>query len=243
MKQNKYDDPQFFHEYSKMPRSLYGLEAAGEWSIFRTYMPDLVSKKVLDLGCGYGWHCQFAAEQGAASVIGIDLSEKMLQQAKELTTSANVYYQQIAIEDFEADAGSFDVIISSLALHYIEDIYTIFKKAAYFLSTHGELYYSVEHPVFTACTQQNWHYDLYGNPLHWPVDDYFNQGERKSSFLGSEVIKYHRTIETHINSLLRAGFSITTLIEPVPPLEMIEKMGWENELRRPMMLIIKAKKQ
>ncbi|CDN42254.1 hypothetical protein BN871_BA_00290 [Paenibacillus sp. P22] len=54
MKQNKYDDKEFFSSYSRMPRSLGGLDAAGEWSTLRGMLPDLEGKRVLDLGCGFG---------------------------------------------------------------------------------------------------------------------------------------------------------------------------------------------
>ncbi|MEB6478839.1 class I SAM-dependent methyltransferase [Acinetobacter vivianii] len=243
MQQNKYDDPHFFTEYSKMPRSVHGLNAAGEWSAFKAHMPELKDKKVLDLGCGYGWHCQFAAEHGARSVIGIDLSAKMLEKARLLTSAQNVDYQQTAIEDYVADTASVDVIISSLALHYIQDIQPVFAKAASLLTVQGELYYSVEHPIFTARAQQDWYYDAEQQPMHWPVDHYFEQGKRETHFLDAKVVKYHRTIETHITALLTAGFEITAVIEPTPPAEMVASFGWQNELRRPMMLIIKAKKK
>ncbi|MCH7352217.1 class I SAM-dependent methyltransferase [Acinetobacter sp. NIPH 1958] len=243
MSQNKYDDPHFFTEYSKMPRSIHGLDAAGEWSVFKTHMPALKDKKVLDLGCGYGWHCQFAAEQGARSVIGIDLSAKMLEKARQLTSAKNVDYQQAAIEDFAADTASFDVIISSLALHYIQNLETVFENAARLLVPQGELYYSAEHPIFTVRAQQDWIYAADQQPIYWPVDHYFEEGKRETHFLDANVVKYHRTIETHVMALIKAGFEITALIEPTPPSEMIKKMGWENELRRPMMLIIKAKKK
>nr|WP_199616218.1 hypothetical protein [Paenibacillus alkalitolerans] len=72
MKQNKYDDPEFFENYSRMPRSTGGLSAAGEWPAFRALFPVLRDKKVLDLGCGFGWHCRYARERQARSVVGID---------------------------------------------------------------------------------------------------------------------------------------------------------------------------
>ncbi|HLX39014.1 MAG TPA: class I SAM-dependent methyltransferase, partial [Ktedonobacteraceae bacterium] len=65
MKQNKYDDPTFFANYSQMARSIGGLEAAGEWPAFRELLPQLRDKHVLDLGCGFGWHCRYAREQQA----------------------------------------------------------------------------------------------------------------------------------------------------------------------------------
>lgn len=77
MKQNKYDEDAFFQNYSKMERSVRGLDAPGEWHEPQTLLPDLKDKRVLDLGCGFGWHCRYAREQQANSVIGIDLSEKI----------------------------------------------------------------------------------------------------------------------------------------------------------------------
>ncbi|GGG13340.1 hypothetical protein GCM10010912_67230 [Paenibacillus albidus] len=122
MKQNKYDESGFFTNYSQMPHSVGGLEAAGEWAEFRALLPGLQDKRVLDLGCGFGWHCRYAREQQARSVIGIDLSENMLERARAMTVDPNIEYQCLAIEDIDFDNGAFDVVISSLALHYIEDL-------------------------------------------------------------------------------------------------------------------------
>lgn len=83
MKENKYDNEEFFLKYSQMDRSKRGLKGAGEWSELQKVLPDFASKRVLDLGCGYGWHCIYAAEHGAESVTGIDISEKMLETAGE----------------------------------------------------------------------------------------------------------------------------------------------------------------
>lgn len=57
-----------------MKRSKKGLAGAGEEKL----LPEFAGRRVLDLGCGYGWHCANAAQKGAASVLGVDLSEKML---------------------------------------------------------------------------------------------------------------------------------------------------------------------
>ncbi|MFT2090094.1 class I SAM-dependent methyltransferase [Paraglaciecola sp. 2405UD69-4] len=242
MKQNKYDDPAFFKAYAKMPRSSDGLKSAGEWEVFRAHLPKLFGKKILDLGCGYGWHCQYAVEQGADTVVGIDLSEKMLSKARELTGKGKVILEHCAIEDFDADEESFDVIFSSLVLHYVADLSSVFRKASKLLKSKGVLCYSVEHPVFTSNSSQDWHYEN-DKIQHWPLDNYFHEGKRKTKFLGSEVIKYHRTIETHISALLSEGFEISSLLEPKPSDEMVKKMGWYDEQRRPMMLIVTATKR
>src|SRR5690625_2840832 len=101
MKQNKYDDAVFFSKYEKMPRSIQGLEGAGEWPVFRDLLPELKDKHVLDLGCGFGWHCRYVREQQAKSVIGVDLSDKMLQKAKELTNDPFITYMKTPIEDIQ----------------------------------------------------------------------------------------------------------------------------------------------
>ena len=81
MTQNIYDDEDFFREYSRLPRSVAGLDAAPEWPALRALLPDLDGLTVVDLGCGFGWFCRWVREQGAASVLGIDASEKMLARA------------------------------------------------------------------------------------------------------------------------------------------------------------------
>ena len=79
---NLYDNQDFFDAYAQMHRSQHGLEGAGEWHQLQPLFPELRGKTVLDLGCGYGWHCKYAAEQGAKSVLGIDQSEKMIAEAE-----------------------------------------------------------------------------------------------------------------------------------------------------------------
>jgi len=54
----------------------------------------LQRKTVLDIGCGYGWHFVYAAEQVADAVIGIDISEKMLEAAREKTRSTRAVYKR-----------------------------------------------------------------------------------------------------------------------------------------------------
>jgi 2-polyprenyl-3-methyl-5-hydroxy-6-metoxy-1,4-benzoquinol methylase len=120
MKQNIYDDPNFFAKYSAMPRSIGGLDDASEWPVFQALLPSLQDKRLLDLGCGFGWHCRYARQQNAQVVVGVDLSEKMIAHARELTNDPRIEYRQSATEDIGFPPNAFDVVISSLALHYVE---------------------------------------------------------------------------------------------------------------------------
>lgn len=244
MKENKYDQQSFFEQYSQMNRSKEGLTAAGEWDTLKGILPDLKNKRVLDLGCGYGWHCIYAMEQGAASVVGVDISTKMLEVARSKTQFERVEYICSAIEDTEFEAESFDLVLSSLAFHYVADFDMILKKVHHCLKQGGSLVFSLEHPIFTAYGTQEWYRDQNGKILHFPVDNYFREGKRVANFLGEDIVKYHKTLTTYINGLLCNGFEILRVVEPKPSQQMIElNSSMADELRRPMMLIISATKK
>ena len=244
MKENKYDDPRFYEQYKRMSRSTDGLYGAGEWHVLEKMLPDFDGKRVLDLGCGFGWHCRYAAEHGAVKVVGIDISERMLQKADEINNLPAVEYRRCAIEDADFPDGSFDVVISSLAFHYIESFDDVCRKVSALLATGGSFVFSVEHPVFTAYGSQSWWFDEDGRRLHWPVDRYFEEGLRQAVFLGEDVVKYHRTLTSYIDGLLRNGFIIKALAEPDPDPKFLGSVPeMKDELRRPMFLIISSEKQ
>ena len=174
--QSEYDNPTFFEEYAKMARSRDGLSAAGEWTQLRRLFPPLEGKAMLDLGCGYGWHCRFAAEQGAARVLGIDLSGRMLEEARKRGGGAPIAYRLCAIEDYEYPENAWDMVLSNLALHYVEDLDAVFRKVRRTLKPGGTFLLNIEHPTFTAGVGQDWIYAADGTPRYWPVDGYFIPG-------------------------------------------------------------------
>lgn len=243
MKENKYDEEMFFEKYSQMERSQKGLQGAGEWSELKKILPDFRGRRVLDLGCGYGWHCKYAADNGALSVLGTDISRKMLEVAERKNSDSRIEYRCIAMEDLDFPAGAFDVVLSSLAFHYVRDFEPLIKNIAVWLRSGGELVFSVEHPVFTAYGTQDWYYDRNGEILHFPVDNYYYEGKREAIFLGEKVTKYHRTLTTYLETLLKNGFMLQHVIEPQPPEEMMDLAGMKDEMRRPMMLLVSAKKK
>ena len=242
MKENKYDCESFFQKYAQMLRSQKGLQGAGEWSELQKLLPDFHGKSVLALGCGYGWHCKYAAEQGAATVLGTDISEKMLQKAVQINSAPQIKYQCIAMEDLVFPGETFDVVLSSLAFHYIKDFEPLVQNIAGWLKPGGNFVFSVEHPVFTAEGSQDWYYDQDGKILHFPVDNYYYEGRREAVFLGEKVIKYHRTLTTYLNTLLQNGFTLEHVVEPQPPENMMDIDGMKDEMRRPMMLLVSAVK-
>lgn len=243
MKENKYDNELFFKKYSEMNRSQMGLKGAGEWSELQKVLPDFTGKRVLDLGCGYGWHCIYAAEHGAEYVLGTDISTKMLSVAQEKNAHEKIEYRCSAMEELAFEKEAFDIVLSSLAFHYIRDFEPLVKNISSWITSGGYFVFSAEHPVFTAYGTQDWYYDEEGNILHFPVDRYFYEGKRDAVFLGEQVTKYHRTLTTYLNTLLQNGFELRNIIEPQPPEEMLKQPGMVDELRRPMMLIVTVQKK
>src|SRR5262245_24281400 len=144
MTQNIYDNPEFFAGYSKLGRSVEGLDGAAEWPSIRALLPDLQGARVVDLGCGFGWFCRWAREQGAAQVLGLDVSDNMLTRARADTADTAVAYDRADLERLELPPAAFDVVYSSLALHYVAQLERLFAQIAQALVPGGSFVFSVE---------------------------------------------------------------------------------------------------
>jgi len=168
----------------------------------------------------------------------------MLARARATTDDARITYVQSAIEDISFAAGQFDVVIRSLALHYVGCFETVCQRVHHCLAAGAVFVFSVEHPIFTALAAQQWCLSPDGQRQHWPVDNYFQEGARNTQWLTDNVIKYHRTTATYVNALTGAGFSIRRLLEPEPlPEQLASHPDWKDEARRPMFLLILAAKR
>lgn len=239
---NIYDKKEFFDQYAQMSRSKQGLAGAGEWHQLKHLFPRLSEKRVLDLGCGYGWHCKYAAEQGAGEVLGLDLSEKMIAEAASRNSGENIAYHVCGLDEYDYPENTWDLVVCNLVLHYVADLETVYSRIYRTLKPNGTFLFNIEHPVFTSGVRQEWIYGEDGRPLCWPVDDYFLPGERSTHFLGCDVTKQHHTLTQILSGLLKAGFAIEAVEEAEPPKDMLDIPGMADELRRPMMLLVKAGK-
>jgi SAM-dependent methyltransferase len=242
MAQNIYDNDEFFAGYARLPRSVAGLEGAPEWPALRALLPDLRGRRVLDLGCGYGWFCRWAREAGAAEVLGIELSEKMLARARADTRDAAITYRRADMESLALPGEAFDLAYSSLALHYVENLNRLVSQVHRSVVRGGSLVFSMEHPIYTAPAEPKWLLDAAGHKI-WPVDHYLDEGPRSTDWLAPGVIKQHRTIATTINLLIRAGFAIAHVEEWSPNDAQIKAQpNLADERHRPPFLIVAAKK-
>jgi len=240
MTQNIYDDPGFFENYSRLPRSREGLDGAPEWPALQALLPDLHGRTVLDLGCGFGWFCRWAHQHGAAHVRGLDVSERMLARARAATQDATIVYDRADLEELALPPSAFDLVFSSLTLHYIVNLNRLLAQVHDALRPGRRLVFSVEHPIFTAPAKQGWRTDAEGHKT-WPIDSYLDEGPRSTDWLAKGVIKQHRTIGTYINTLLRAGFALCHLEEWGPTEQQIaSRPPLADERQRPPFLLVAA---
>jgi SAM-dependent methyltransferase len=240
MTQNIYDNSEFFEGYSKLGRSVEGLEGAAEWPAMRALLPDLRGLRVVDLGCGFGWFCRWARERGAARVLGLDVSANMLARARADTADPAIVYRQEDLERLALPAASFDLAYSSLALHYIEQLEPLLATVHSALVAGGRFVFSVEHPIYTAPSRPGWSINEAGR-RNWPLDSYLVEGPRSTDWLTKGVIKQHRTVATYLRKLRAAGFAVTGLEEWGPTDEQIAaRPALAEERQRPAFLLIAA---
>ena len=129
--------------------------------------------------------------------------------------NSKIEYRVCGMEEYEYPENMWDCVISNLALHYIKNIEHIFQKVYRTLKPNGVFVLNIEHPVFTAGIGQDWIYSKVGKP------------------------QYH-TLTQILMGLLNNGFELETVEEAKPPKEMMNIPGMEDELRRPMMLLVRA---
>ncbi len=240
MTQNIYDDPGFFAAYGRLERSLTGLDGAPEWPALQALLPDVNGARVLDLGCGFGWFSRWARTHGAASVLGIDVSERMLARAAADTHDPAIRYMRSDLETVVLPHASFELAYSSLALHYLVDLNRLLAQVHTALVAGGHFIASVEHPIYTAPSVPRWSVDPAGRRV-WPIDRYSVEGSRTTDWLAPGVVKQHRTTATYVNLLLDAGFRLTRLVEwaPTDP-QVAARAELLDERARPMFLLFAA---
>ncbi len=242
MAQNIYDTPEFFAGYSRLDRSVRGLDGAPEWPAIRAMLPDLRDRRVVDLGCGFGWFARWARTQGASHVLALDLSENMLARARAETADPAITYARADLETLDLPESGFDLAYSSLAFHYVEDFGRLVRTVFRALAAGAHFVFTVEHPIYMASTRPGWLTREDGERT-WPVDHYAVEGARRTDWLAEGVVKQHRTLGTTLNTLIAAGFAIREVREWHPTPEQIAgRPALADEMQRPMMVLISARR-
>ena len=180
-KQNIFDNETFFEGYKKLREREVNANNLFEIPTLFTLLPELEGRRVLDLGCGSGERCIDYIRRGASGVVGIDISEKMLQKAREDNSHPKITYLNMPMEEISCLEGPFDVVISSLALHYVEDFSGVVKAVHSLLLEGGIFLFSQEHP-FSTCRRNRSETGRSGAPSRGlPLSQPPGNPERQSS--------------------------------------------------------------
>lgn len=243
-KQNIYDNEIFFEGYKKIRENEANANDLFEIPALFSLLPDLKKKKILDLGCGFGEHCMKYVQSGAVKVVGIDISEKMLEVAKEENSHSAITYMNMPMENISEIPEKFDMVVSSLAIHYVENFDTLVKEIYEKLYENGVFIFSQEHPINTCFSDgERWTRDENGYKLYANLSNYSLEGERESKWFVDGVKKYHRTFATIVNTLIKAGFTIEEVIEPKPTAKLLEQYPEHEDLyHKPDFLLVKVQK-
>ena len=178
-------------------------------------------------------------------MVGIDISSKMLEIAQKENAHTKIEYRNMPIEEISTLEESFDVVVSSLALHYVQDFEGVAKNVYRLLGAGGVFLFSQEHPIVTShSTGDRWTRDAAGKKQHVNLSNYGVEGERLTTWFVDNVRIYHRTFSSIVNALTDAGFSISKMIEPLPTEELLERHPEQADLlHKPDFLLIKAEKR
>lgn len=243
MKQNIYDNTEFFNSYKALRETNDNYNILLEQPAMRELLPDLKDKSVLDLGCGFGNNCVDFINAGAKRVTGVDISKKMLSEAIKNNSHPKIDYINMPLEEINLLELKYDLIYSSLCFHYIKDFSKLIKDAYSLLTDNGVLLFSQEHPVVTASDKNYGNYinNENNDPCAFCFNGYQSEGLRDGHWFVDNVIEYHPTLSTIINTVCENSFIINRIVEPVPnEYALSRRPGLSKEFIKPTFLIVKA---
>lgn len=170
---------------------------------------EIINKKVLDIGCGSGHSLRYMADKGAGELWGIDLSEAQIKAAKDTLkdVKANLFCAPME-EDIGIPKQYFDAVYSIYAIGWTTNLAATFGLIHSYLKPGGYFIFSWDHPLYAHLKSQNGQIYLDGS--------YQNEGVIKyPKFKGEDapVIIPKRKLATYINELIRAGFTIESVVE------------------------------
>ncbi len=223
MEQNIYDNDEFFKGYQSKRGQLSANDLIEIPELFRL-IGDVNNLSVLDLGCGTGGHDRKLIDLGAKKVLGIDLSNNMINEARKNTNTDKIEYRVMSMNNIDTIDEKFDLVISSLAIHYIEDYDSLCKKVYNLLNTGGRFIFSYGHPMDSCAILDDYsnNYVEINNKKYYLISDYNNEGKRISHWYVDGVETYHRNVSHLINGLIDAGFKLEHVTESYATDEVIK---------------------
>lgn len=225
-----------------------------EWPCIQKMLPNLKDKSILDLGCGSGRFTFLLEKEEPRIITGIDLSQQMLDIAREKSSSNNskAVFVKGDINNLDlSKTGTVDFIFSSTTFHYIPDITSLFSQLYSLLNTGGSCILTLMHPVYTAGypidkngvfpSDDDWTIRYLDKSIRSYIQPWIEYNSLINNYLSSS---YHHTFSDYFNAIIKAGFQIIQVEEPTPPDEWIERFynRYDSFIQTPSFLILKLAK-
>ncbi|NHJ84579.1 MAG: class I SAM-dependent methyltransferase [Asgard group archaeon] len=197
-------------------------------------LEDVKDKQVLEIGCGGGSLTEWLVVQ-KASVVACDISKKMAEITQNrIGSKAKILHADVSKPLTFASEKSFDIIVASLVLHYIDNWLPVFKEFQRILKENGSIIISIHHP------HADW---LWHNKTNY----FFKELYEDTWVIEGKpypVTYYHRTLANIFAIFKRSGFYVDVLLEPfpVPEAKEIDPSVYENLTTKPRFLFLKLKK-
>ena len=234
-----YDREGVFERYREERPGVSSPNLVMEEPAFLSELGPPAGLRVADLGCGDAALGRTLLDAGCSSYLGVDASERMVRAARETLRDTAGEVALASIEDFRAPPETFDLIVSRLALHYVEDLRAVLAACRAGLAPRGRVVFTVLHPVITSHDAR-----MHSSQLReqWIVDDYFVTGPREREWLGDIVTWHHRTVEQYVDAVGDAGLVLTRLRECPPQRERFQgdEAEYARRSRIPLFLLIAA---
>ena len=197
-------------------------------------VPAVEGCRVLDLGCGPGVYAVELTKRGA-HVTGLDVSPAMLRQARKRLGQTCPLVQADFGRDLPFADGSFDGLLSALAVHYVENWRSMFREFHRVLLPGGWLVFSTDHPCFEFVRLgSETYFATMLTTTTWRVSG------RKVA-----ATYFRRPLEEVVNSLIEAGFQVDRMLEPKPTVEFREVAPevYDRLMKAPDFLCVRAIKR
>ena len=226
-----------------------------EWPCVQELLPDLKGKSILDFGCGTGIFSFLLEQYYPSKIIGLDLSDAMINIAKEKARAKKSSVQFILGDANKLTSyfdETFDLVFSSTTTQYLTNFDMLFENISRLMKENGTCILSIIHPVYSAHYPVE-HGNTFPNKDEWVVR-YLDRRKRayvqpwleyNDNFVNQLSRSYHYTFSDYINSILRAGLKIQEIREPLPPeLWKATSFGRYNDyVEIPRYMIIKLTKK
>jgi trans-aconitate methyltransferase len=235
-----YDNNDFFQNYLSRRNREDSPNNIIEKPALLELIGDVAGKQILDLGCGDARFGDELLKQGCSFYEGVEGSKNMVNEAMRVLVSERTSIHHSTMEDWSYPCEKYDLVISRLAIHYLQDLEPVFRNVRNSLNLNGQFVFSVQHPVLTSSMKS---IAVSGKKADWIVDDYFEIGERTEPWIRENVIKYHRTIEEYYRALKNSGFKIEDISECKPQPERFNNTEeYKRRLRIPLFLLFRCLK-